>query len=297
MEKNEILETIDEYIPIRPLSKYVGSCVKRLIEPVLVRYVSIKEAQRQEELFIKYPLERISILNELAKNNQLIFPEATKESFENVMNIGEFAKSFIFAEKGGNNKENSDSLDDSEWLNRFIDNAAYVSDVDLQKVWGRLLAEKILRPENVNKRVLRFLCDLDIDELDTIKNSLGYFKLEIVPQEIVIDNDVLLNQFLRLIDLGLATQYSSCNHLYSIEIIHTIKPKDNSLDFPGVKFIVPNLEEEITLKFPVYYLTTEGKVICKLLEQSIPKLVIDSFTKIIKRSIGNKYDVEVKFTK
>ena len=288
----EILETFDSYVPIRPIAKFIGSCVERIVEPKLVRYEALKQAELEKELLMKYPFKCISILNKYAEDNKVIIPKASIESFSNALKIAQFAQSFMVADSL-KDKDDFDCFNDKEWFNRFIDNSTYVSDEELQILWGRLLAEKILRPDNVNKRVLRFLCDLDKSELEIIQTYMSYFKYEYLPQSIAYNNNELLNQILRLLDLGLVTQYPTLDRKYIIEFIIRLSPDNNSIDFSDCKIVVLKLDKEVDVRFVAYYLTNEGKVLNKILDQQAPAEVIDTFLSEIKRSLGEGYELEV----
>lgn len=65
--------------------------------------------------------------------------------------------------------------EDKEWYARFFDEARYISDEELQIVWGRLLAERMMHPAGVNNRALYFIRDLDKTEIETIRRSMRVF--------------------------------------------------------------------------------------------------------------------------
>ena len=91
------------------------------------------------------------------------------------------------------NTPTSECVPDDEWLNRFVDDAKYVSDEHLQQVFGRLLKEKIFNPQGVNKRVLRILRDLDASELGTIQEYMSCFLQDAIPTAVMDDFEFGLN--------------------------------------------------------------------------------------------------------
>lgn len=292
----EGLEPLKQLIPARGLAIYVGSCCKRLIEPHILTYEARQEAKRQQGLFKDFPLKRIEMCEAMMKSNAMMLPEATMESFANAMKIGDFCLGYINGDKESLADACGISIDD-EWLNRFIDNAKYVSDEDLQRVWGRLLKEKICNPEKVNKRVLSFLCNLDLNELKTIEENLSYFKLGDVPSEALEDNDKLLNIIIRLMGLGLVYTYSSASHNYEITNTILFKPEDPVLILGDYELEIIGLDKEIRVDYSGYHLSTEGEIICGLIDQPLPHVILDTFTGMVKKKLEGKYEVELRKVK
>lgn len=283
-------------IPARALANYVGTCCKRLIEPYILTYEARQEAKRQQELFKDYPLNRIEMCEAMVQSNTLMLPEVTMESFDNAMKIGEFCLGYIIGDKERLTDANCKPIDD-EWLNRFIDNAKYVSNEDLQRVRGRLLKEKICNPEKVNKRVLNFLCNLDLNELKTIEENLSYFKLGVVPTDALLNNDVLLNIIIRLMGLGLVYTYASASHNFAITSTILFKPEDPILLLGDYELKIIGLDKEIPVEYSGYHLSTEGEIICGLIDQPLPQVILDTFTGMVKKKVGENYEVEVRKVK
>lgn len=292
----EGLEPLKQLIPARGLAIYVGTCCKRLIEPYLLTYEARQEAKRQQDLFKDYPLKRIEMCESMAESNSLMLPEVTIESFANAMKIGEFCLGYINGDMERLTDADYKSIDD-EWLNRFVDNAKYVSDEDLQRVWGRLLKEKICNPEKVNKRVLNFLCNLDLNELKTIEENLSYFKLGVVPTDALYNNDELLNIIIRLMGLGLVYAYSSASHYYVITSTILFKPEDPILLLGDYELKINGLDKEIPVEYSGYHLSTEGEIICSLIDQPLPQVILDTFIDMVKKKVGGNYEVEIRKVK
>ena len=72
-----------------------------------------------------------------------------------------------------------------------------------------------------------------------------------------------------------------------------MSPDNNSIDFSDCKIVVLKLDKEVDVRFVAYYLTNEGKVLNKILDQQAPAEVIDTFLSEIKRSLGEGYELEV----
>ena len=46
---------------------------------------------------------------------------------------------------------------DTDWITQFFDHAQDVSDLDMQKLWSRILAGEVSKPGSYSKRTLQFL--------------------------------------------------------------------------------------------------------------------------------------------
>lgn len=287
----EGMEPLAKLIPGRALAYYVGTCCKRLIEPHLLSYEVRQEAKRQQELFKEFPLKRLEMCDSLVKANNLILPEASIEAFDNAMKIGDFCLGYINGDESCHSKIR-ENIDDDEWFNRFIDNAKYVSNEDLQRVWGRLLKEKYCQPEKVNKRVLNILCNLDANELKTIEDYLSYFKLGVIPNEVLEENKDLLEIIYRLMGLGLVMVYASASAVVTIGNAFILKPDDPILNFDNYSLIVKGLDKEIRVEYTGYHLTVEGEILCNLIDKPLPQLVADAFVKMVKDQAAGDYEYE-----
>ena len=162
----EGLKPLGGLISGKDIIDYAGTCIKRIVEPYIVRHELNAAIKTQELLYANHPLARIETLQSLSEKNPSVIPDVSKESLENAFKIAEYALAFINGDQ--KNAPTSECVPDDEWLNRFVDDAKYVSDEHLQQVFGRLLKEKIFNPQGVNKRVLRILRDIDASELGTI---------------------------------------------------------------------------------------------------------------------------------
>lgn len=53
---------------------------------------------------------------------------------------------------------------DEDWILQFFENAQDVCDAEMQKLWGRLLADEVAAPNTFSKRTLQFLKTMDKQE-------------------------------------------------------------------------------------------------------------------------------------
>lgn len=110
-------------------------------------------------------------------------------------------------------------------MNRFIDNAIYVSDENLQECWGRLLKEKLFNPNSVNKRVLNIISNLNAQELKTIQKYMSCFLDEAIPTQVMTNTEFGLEMLIELQNLGLVGLVNSPNPFHVIEKIYNIDAK------------------------------------------------------------------------
>lgn len=63
---------------------------------------------------------------------------------------------------------------DSEWAERFFDNASVVYDEEMQKVWSALLAGEANEPGTFSKRTMSILADMSAEDARLFRTLCGY---------------------------------------------------------------------------------------------------------------------------
>lgn len=278
-----------------PILTYVGAVSKRLIEPWIVKYELNQQAKAEQQLLAQYPHKRLEYVLSFAEKHPQLFPEIASEQISNLLKIADYTQGFFIGDKNYT-EEKIQGLEfkEDEWLNRFIDNAAYVSDEELQKIWARLLKERICRPQNVNKRVLRFLSETDSCELQEIGETLAYFKMGFLHSAYVRDGSDFSDKLIRLMQLGLVAILYSPDRSMQIVRELTISPQNPILDFEHCKYIIKGLKNEHKMEFTSYSLSPEGEVLLNLIELPLPQSVIDSFIKLVKDKLHHQYEIIVE---
>ena len=120
------LKPLSDLVPGKALLHYMGSCLRRIIEPYLIRHEAYQDAKTQQMLIEKFPLKRIEITQGIISQQANFIPDVAKEAFENTMKIGNMALGYINASSNTNDFHNQSF--DKDWMNMFIDEAQYVSD-------------------------------------------------------------------------------------------------------------------------------------------------------------------------
>lgn len=280
------LKPLADLIPGRGILNYFGKCFGRLIEPYLKRHELIQDAKTQEKLFTDYPINRINQCCEWIRENHSMIPNVSVEAFENVIKIGQYALAYTNGDK--ENARKVESLPDDEWMNRFIDNAKYVSDENLQEFWGRLLKEKLFDPFNVNKRVLNIISNLDAQELKTIQKYMSCFLDEAIPTQVMTNTDFGLEMLVELQNLGLVGLINSPNPFQVIEKIYNIDIKNDTLYSKGYKFVFSGIVEPFEMSVPSYFLTKEGIVVYNLIEEPMREDMVSLYKTLFENSCKDK---------
>ena len=289
----EIIRPLGQLTSVRPIMNYLGSIVKRLVDPLLDRYGQLREAKTQEILFREYPLKRVEILQKLIGDNLNLIPEATREGLDNAFKIAEYCVWFIDRDKD-KVEVAPDTAVDAEWINRFADEAVYVSDDMLQQLFGRLLKEKIYKPDAVNKRVLSIISDMDASELETIQDYMSCFLEDAIPIRVIDEFDFGLEMLLELQNMRLVNFVNAPDANHAIQKTYHIGRSGETIDFKGGQIVFSDVADEFTVNFDSYLLTKEGKVVFDMMETPMRKDVQKMYREIFETACGGKARVEMR---
>jgi hypothetical protein len=102
--------------------------------------------------------------------------KATYKRLNNQAKIAEIA--YDSAKEGTDFSETS--IVDDEWLERFFDSAKFVSDENMQVVWGRILAGEFDNPGTVPPRIIRVLSEITSQYANIFAN-ICCLSVEITP--------------------------------------------------------------------------------------------------------------------
>lgn len=286
------IKPIGGLIPGKAIVDYVGTCIKRIVEPYLVRHELNAAIKTQELLYDKHPLARIEVLQSLSEKNPSVIPDVSKESLENAFKIGEDALSFINGDL--KNAPTSECLPNDEWLNRFVDDAKYVSDEQLQMVFGRLLKEKIFNPLGVNKRVLKIVRDIDASEFGTIQEYMSCFLQDAIPTSVMDEFDFGLDMLVELQNIGLVNLVNAPDAFHSIQKTYNINGNGCTIDMKGYQFVFTEVKEPFDVNFDSYLLTKEGVVVYNLMTEPMREDVMGMYKRIFSEGCVGKASMEVR---
>jgi hypothetical protein len=266
---------------VQPILSYMGTCVKRLVEPYWIRYEKNREAETKELLIKEHPLERLEYMLKLIKENQAILPEKIKDDIFNAVKIGQLALEFLNAD--AQNKKFEDNVIEDEWIDRFVDEAKYVSDEELQRLFARLLKEKICNPGAINKRVVDIIRNIDSSELEIIKEYMSYFVSGSLSSEIISNASLSIENVSDLANMGLMN-YVVVPAMHVVESSFEITPEFDTIEAKGYKFVFSDIKNKIVIHFESQYaLTKEGKIVFNLVAAPMPDNIRDMYKNIFER--------------
>lgn len=234
--------------------------IRRYVEPYYLAHEEKVKAKSELEVFRRSPLRQLEFAQKFMKNAGGRFPEDAVLELKNIYGVIRSAVGCADAAPCGDAIYSE--AEDKEWYSRFFDEAKYISDAELQEVWGRLLTERMSHPEGVNNRVLYFIRDLDKREIEVIRRSMRVF----------LDDDFTPNNVSSLID-GMSTDIPA---LLSLRVIYMdgnpISPlvvsfdltKQTVIEGHGYDFKMVPIGDISDIHVTCCALTPEGQVLSRL---------------------------------
>ena len=273
MDQNQIIELINTNLPIIAASpvvvkliESVGNVVKALYLPTL----TFKKGKAEVDVELYRKEQEKGFL----ESQTFTLYEITK--LKNFINTANFA---------AENLQEDDSICDEpidfDWLMRFFDAVGNISNEELQKLWGKVLAGEVKNPGNFSLRTL------DIVRNMTQKESMIFDDL---CKYILISGDcycIYSNGFREHDNTNKLSKeiIAKKGYKYSTHIIPLIEcgllSIDNSMatDFQServlsvynqniVSFIIANPDDDVTMSVDAYFLTTSGIELFNIVSQS-----------------------------
>lgn len=275
---NELLNTVMHIGKIAITSPAVQGVVSSLITTLFVRRG--ENIKTMETLKAK---EFEKVTNELLKDGKLSYVELYK--CRNFLKVAKRADEVIaiYQENDSNSRQTTSDEETNrfsfDWLMRFFDAVGNISDDDLQQLWGKVLANEIIRPKACSFRTLDMIRNMPPEEAKTFSilcqyvmqsgnnyyiDSAGFFCEENGHQEC---RDYIQEQGLSyedhivpLLEAGAL----STDHDLAIYINQDIK-----LEFHNDKLcgVVVNYDDKPALfQREAYFLTTSGKELFRIIQ-------------------------------
>lgn len=248
---------------VKRLVEVSCDALRRYVEPYLFARGEKVKAMKELELYKEYPHKYLEycagIIEKLGDNK----PEALNRQLQNISQVINFAGSYM------NDTDTASVVADDEdrsWFDRFFDEASYVSDEMLQRLWGRLLKEKICSPNGVNTRVLYFIRDLERSELEAILESFKYFISDGVMPVGLMDKFPDLNKnWLTLSSLRLVVS-TPLTAFQQVSWSIISPKKGDTISAHKACFVINDLQADEDLEFPCFSLSPEGIVLSRLID-------------------------------
>lgn len=266
MSTTEIAKTLVS--PAEKLIDAISGAIEKAYEPKHIRKMADAKAYELEKISnairnnsdvpIVYNSAEVSSdtsnYEEIAKraSSRLTYQEITKQ--QNIEAVADIAYQEL--EKVENVEDEPVS---SDWMFRFFNLVENISNEDMQKIWGRILAGEIRFPNTFSYRTLEKLKNMTQNEAEIFQRIVplaidsGKGRFIFTSSEINEKYNIKFSDILTLEECGLITAHSL---FLKISVTNTKKDAIRNLNIAGV--IQGTKEESQELSLPVYIFTDSG---------------------------------------
>ena len=201
MSTTEVIQALVS--PAEKLIEAVSGAIGRAYEPRHIRRMAdakayelkmISDAVRNNsDVPIVYDSTGVSIdtsnFEEIAKraSSRLAYQEITKQ--QNIEAVADNA----YQELQGTDSVSSDPVD-PDWMFRFFNSVENISNVDMQKIWGRILAGEIQSPNRYSYRTLEKLRNITTEEAQLFQ-KVAALSLTNGNHKFLLNDDSLMNKY------------------------------------------------------------------------------------------------------
>lgn len=201
MSTTEVIQALVS--PAEKLIEAVSGAIGKAYEPRHVRRMAdakayelkmISDAVRNNsDVPIVYDSTGVSIdtsnFEEIAKraSSRLAYQEITKQ--QNIEAVADYA----YQELQGTDSVSSDPVD-PDWMFRFFNAVENISNEDMQKIWGRILAGEIQSPSRYSYRTLEKLRNITKEEAQLFQ-KVAALSLTYGDRKFLLANDSLMNKY------------------------------------------------------------------------------------------------------
>ena len=289
----------------KPLTKLID-CVFNTIGLVIGPLITVSQA--------KADAKKISLLSEAISNNSnlpIIYQdervtidnrnadELTNRAMNHMISQSILNQKNIDAVLGNaiaelaNETEASDDPVDNDWIYRFFNSVADISDENMQKLWGMLLAGEVIQPGSFSLRTIERLRTMNKHEaVSFAKMSEFVFRLDeedilFIPSmelgAFSIDNTANITSIYENFGItnSMLLSLEECG-LLEIKLLGSVDKKlsyGDTIHYSyGDKKITITAISELNIDFAAYSLTNSGKELYRIIN---PKFHIDFFNSIV----------------
>ncbi len=268
--------------------KYVLAPFKPLYDAWVSEQAKDYAAKRQQERLKDNKLELLKFAAEMAKNEEGKYPESISAHCQNLMKIAKFTTEFI----------NDDEIpeewkDDDEWVERYFQEAQFVTDEALQKLWARLMKEKLYKPSTVNKRVIYMIRDMDWDDLQFVSRTMKYFVEDSIPRKLLMGIGTMNSDIIQLAELGLVLPLE----VEKERIINDVKIGESmEIRLKGYVLKLKKIEDTDNNKFCFtgFSLTQEGSVVYNLIQDRLTEEEAQKYLEFFKNIYKEQYIISLE---
>ncbi len=216
------------------------------------------------------------------------------KQMKNQKAIAEIA--MVNMEEGTNLSDTSDVRQD--FLDRFMSSASYVSEPDMQLIWGKILAKEFENPGKTPPNMMRVLAEMT-PVLAKSFRLVCSMQVSFIPLSDKLDSETILQKIFVPFHCneetfsGLGLDFITLNELDSLGVIK-FQPSNGfvieGFESKEIKLVI-NSQEEITIEskngvMPSgdVMLTSAGEALKKIIDT----LEIDAFSKYVKQYVSDK---------
>lgn len=189
----------------------------------------------------------------------------------------------------------SDDSVDQDWSTRFFNIVEDISDEEMQKLWGRILAGEVKRPKSYSLRTLETIRNLSRSEADTFikvanfsikSRGASYIFKGNDSNQLYKEFEIRYNDIATLKEIGLIQPGDLTNRHFTSQSLD-----NQEVMVSGNILLLLNIKANAsTLKMPVEVFSTTGNELLQLIKPT-PSL---EYLKYIAKSIKNK-DIDIKY--
>jgi hypothetical protein len=170
------------------------------------------------------------------------------KSQENIENILKYTYQDI------QDKECNQEQVNQTWLNHFFNNAKFISEEDVQILWGKILSNEIQKPNSISIRTIEILKCLSVEEAQL------FMKVASVALDSVIPNNEILSELgIKLFDLIKLTEIGLLNTGYTYNLKNN---KPVIANYPNYNIIIEPTKDYTV--HGIYLLTRSGVELVKV---------------------------------
>ena len=276
MNTNGIVDILNA-LPTTKLISTVSAGIGKLYEPTHIKRIA--KAKAEEIKLISGAMEECSVIptqysdGSLTLNNtdwddfvrrtqgRMAFQELQKQN--NIECV--VANAYNILE---NEQTCSEEPVEQGWINRFFDSVADVSDEDLQKLWGKILAGEIKQPTSYSLRTLETLKNITPYEASIFQKIAKYVLIDNGNYNIAGNVDDLSNYEIKYRDIMLLGECGLINFTCVSYFLNVGREK-KTVFINNLPFLFDNsTSKEIVFELSVFSLTTAGKELYNIIEHN-----------------------------
>lgn len=149
-----------------------------------------------------------------------------------------------------------------DWLNEWSEHAGFVSDKDIQSLWGKVLAGEVKKPGSFSLRTMQFLRNLSKDEANLIHKHLNYIITNFIANDIngyTDKQNLSFNNIIKLSEIGVLAP----DFMGSLSITFNLTQNNNGKNINTQEYyswllIIESDKENMSFNLPVIKPTQLG---------------------------------------